>query len=362
MLLDRRVTLRCLVEDLTADWHNADHHRDAKALRAIIERCIAGEVPETSVAAQLRRMPRLNSLDHPLLRHFDAAFDLDTGSESRESISGLSSPHWWKQKTARWRGAATDHSVVGENAVWLCAAGIRRQGDADDFYAAFMRDINRAGPEPWLPAQEDHLAGKVDAKVLAFDAWKLQIHCSALAVLAEALENPGETYSVEFPAPSRSSSGDSVGKLSMSVESVDVDGMELGEVFLIGSILNREQVVAVDLAVQIARAAIQSDAEEWRSTPYIGESYSFSALIDPAARAHAVKLALSGSLPEESAPGGLRIGLRAHYARKHGLVDAQVEGLAVLSLCGYWFVPTADHMSLETCSECSQRHDQMGVV
>lgn len=350
------------MEDLTADWDDANHHRHAKTLRALLSKCIAGEVPESSVAAQLRNMPRLNALDHPLVRHFDASFGRDQRSESRESISGLSAPHWWKQKTSRWRGAATDHSVVGPSAVWLCAAGIRRQGDADDFYAAFMRDVTRSGPHPWLPSAEDLLAGKVDDKILALDAWKLQIHCGALALLAEAVQSPGETSTLEFPAPSRASSKAAIGQISMSIESVDVDGVELGEVFLLASILNRKQIQAVDLAVQIARAALQSDAEVWHSTTYTDDSYAFSALIDPIARAHSEELARSGNLPAESVPGGLRIGLRAHYARKHGLVDAQVEGSSVLSLCGYWFVPTVDHTDLETCSECSQRHDQMGVV
>ncbi|WP_183164545.1 DUF3039 domain-containing protein [Arthrobacter oryzae] len=350
------------MDDLTADWDDAHHHRYAKTLRALVSKCIAGEVPESAVANQLRNMPRLNALDHPLVRHFDASFALDQRSESRESISGLSAPHWWKQKTSRWRGAATDHSAVGPSTVWLCAAGVRRQGDTDDFYAAFMRDVTRSGPQPWLPTDEDLLAGKVDDKILALDAWKLQIHCSALALLAEALQSPGETYTVEFPAPSRGSLKAPIGQLSMGIESVDVDGTELGEVFLVASILNRKQIKAVDVAVQIARAALQSNAEVWHSTTYTGESYAFSALIDPIARAHSEELARSGTLPAESVPGGLRIGLHAHYARKHGLVDAQVEGSSVLSLCGYWFVPTADHMDLETCGECSQRHDQMGVV
>lgn len=362
MLLDRRVTLRCLVDDLTSDWDDANHHRYAKTLRALVNKCIAGEAPESSVAAQLRNMPRLNALDHPLVRHFDASFGPDQRSESRESISGLSAPHWWKQKTSRWRGAATDHSTVGTSTVWLCAAGVRRQGDTDDFYAAFMRDVTRSGPQPWLPTEEDFLAGKVDDKILALDAWKLQIHCGALALLAESFQSPSETFTLEFPAPSRTPSRAAIGKLSMSIESVDVDGVELGEVFLVASVLDRKQIKAVDLAVQVARAALQSDAEVWHSTTYTDDAYAFSALIDPAARAYSEELARTENLPVESVPGGLRIGLRAHYARKHGLVDAQVEGSSVLSLCGYWFVPTADHTDLETCSECSQRHDQMGVV
>lgn len=361
MLLDRRVTLRCLAEDLTADWGNADHYRAVKTLRSLVSKCSTEEIPESEVARQLRSMPRLNSLDHPLVRQFDAAFGPDEDSASRESISGLTAPHWWKQKTTRWRGAATDHSLVGPNAVWLCAAGLRRSGDADDFYVAFMRDVGRTGPEPWLPTAEDVLVGKIDEKVLAFDAWKLQVHCSTLALLAEALSEPGKTFCVQITSPSLGSNKSAIGELTISTESVDVDGHELWEVFLTAKILDRGKLPAIDVAAQIARASLQSDAEEWRSTTYTDDAYAFSALVEPSAIAEAEELANTGVLPTGSIPGELRLGLRAHYARKHGLVDAQVEGSSVLSLCGYWFVPTADHTDLDTCSECAQRLDQMGV-
>lgn len=359
MLLDRHVTLRCLTDDLTAGWETADHYRAVKILRTSVGRVLKNELPESSVAAQLRNLPRLNALDHPLLRHFESAFGPDEDPSSRESISGLTAPHWWKQKTMRWRGAATDHSIVGSGAVWLCAAGIRRQGDGDDFYNSFTRNVSRAGPEPWLPSAEDRMVAKIDEKVLALDAWKLQIHCCALALLAEATDSPGETSTVEFPAPSRGRSANAVGRLTLSVESVDIDGVNLDEVFLTVTILNREQVKAVDVAAQIARAALQSDAQEWHSTVYSDEAYAFSALLDPSAKRHAEALGRTGDLAAESVPGHLRLGLRAHYARKHGLVDAQVEGSSVLSLCGYWFVPTKDHETLETCDECARQHEHM---
>lgn len=166
-----------------------------------------------------------------------------------------------------------------------------------------MRDVTRSGPQPWLPTEEDFLAGKVDDKILALDAWKLQIHCGALALLAESFQSPSETFTLEFPAPSRTPSRAAIGKLSMSIESVDVDGVELGEVFLVASVLDRKQIKAVDLAVQVARAALQSDAEVWHSTTYTDDAYAFSALIDPAARAYSEELARTENLPVESVPG-----------------------------------------------------------
>ncbi len=359
MGLDRRVTLRCLVDDLTAGWSNADHYRCVKQLRTVIGKRLANEAQDAEVAKYLKAIPRVNALEHPLVQQFNESFEAEEDRISRESISGLTGPHWWKQKTMQWRGAATDHAMVGNNEVWLCAAGIRRKGDSDDFYKAFMRDVKRAGSGPWLPAAEDRLLVKIDEKVSALDAWKMQIHCCTLALLLEAERHPGETVTVRFPAPSRGVDTPAVGEISLSVDSVDVDGTRLTEAFLAAKILDRSKVTAVDVAVQIARAALKSNAEEWHSTTYKENSFAFSAFIDPSAREHARELEQSGTLSSDSTPGSLRLGVRAHYAREDGLVDAQVEGSSVRALCGYWFVPTADHVGLETCNECTKQYGQL---
>lgn len=362
MVLDRRVTLRCLTDDLVSDWADAAHHRAVKTVRELVSQCLVEEIPQSQIAHYLRSIPRLNALDHPLVRRFDNAFGPDYDPTSTESISGLTSPHWWKQKTQQWRGAATDHSIVGSDSVWLCAAGIRRDGDTSDFYTAFMRGIARTGPEPYLPTAEDSLVGEIDEKITAIDTWKMQIHCSALALLAEGRGKFSETFNLQFPGPSRGSNKRSIGELSMSIEAVDIDGEELCEVFLVAKILDQSQVKAVDVACQIARAALQSNAEEWHATTYIEDAYAFSALISPSSLVHAETLSREGNLPKDSQPGDLRLGIRAHYTRKHGIVSAQVDGSPVESLCGYWFVPIKDHENLETCNECSKRHSQLNMT
>jgi len=361
MVRDRRVTLRCLTDDLVDGWDDVDQHRRIRVLRSTVARCLIEEVRESKVAEELRKLPAISLLQHPLIRHFDGSFGPDYDSGSKESISGLSAPHWWKQKTTRWRGAATDHSAGGPDMVWLCAAGIRRAGDTDDFYQAFMRDVKRIGPQAFLPADEDYLLQKIDEKILALDIWKAKVHCAILALLGEARSSAGETHVMQFSAPSRKPSNRAIGELALSVEAIDVDGEEMCEVFLSAKILDRDQIQSVDVAVQIARAALQSDAESWHSTTFTDDAYAFSAIIDPDALVLAEELRVTGRVPERSQPAGLRLGLRAHYARKHGLVHAQVEGSSVLSLCGYWFVPTQDHTNLETCAECARRHEQLGI-
>lgn len=359
MAMERRVTIRCLVEDLVSGWTEADQYRSVQVLRDLVGRCIANDVPKSEVSRYLRALPRLNDLSHPLLRHFSNAFGPNYDATKLESISGLSKPHWWKQKTQQWRGAATDHSIVSADSVWLCAAGIRRSGDNSDFYKSFTRHVKNSGVDSYLPTKEDELLIELDEKATAYDAWVLQIHCSALALLAESRRRVGETISMTFSKPSRSGTKKTIGEISLSIMRVTEDDVDLDEVFLVAKILDHEEIASVDLACQHARAAIQSDAQEWNSTVYVKDSFAFSALVDPEAIVRAELLETKHELPSEYWPQGLRIGLRSHYTRKNGIVNAQVEGSAIESLCGYWFVPTQDHENLDLCSECVERHESL---
>lgn len=367
MALERRVTLRCLVNDLVSDWTNADHYRSVQSLRDLVTQCLSGEVAKSTVSRHLRTLPRLNALSHPLLRHFSSYFGSDYDPSKLESISGLSDPHWWKQKTQQWRGAATDHSKVTSDSVWLCAAGIRRDGDISDFYKSFTRRVKNSGVDSYLPTDADDLLLELDDKATSFDAWVLQIHCSTLALLAESRRRVGETVTMQFPRPSRHSenkpssrsANEPIGEISLSITRIYEDGAELDEVFLVAKILNQAEVTSVDLAGQFARAAVQSDTQEWASTVFVEDSFAFSALVDPRAIEQAEHLETEHELPSDFQPTGLRIGLRSHYTQKNGIVNARVDGSAVESLCGYWFVPIKDHEHLEKCPRCVEQHQSL---
>lgn len=121
----RRVTIRCLCDDLETDWADVAQQRRFMELRSALE----PSTQDSKIATILRNLPTTALAAHPLVRGFYSAFEGDGSDIQRESNSGLSSPHWWKQKTSRWRGAATDAECVGQSEVWLCAGGIRIQGD-----------------------------------------------------------------------------------------------------------------------------------------------------------------------------------------------------------------------------------------
>lgn len=46
----------------------------------------------------------------------------------------------------------------------------------------------------------------------------------------------------------------------------------------------------------------------------------------------------------------------AHYASKHGMVEAMIEGKPVVALCGWMFVPRRDPKKFPVCPRCAEIH------
>lgn len=80
----------------------------------------------------------LNDLDHPLLVKARAQF-IDDGA-AHERINAIDDQVLLKVKVQRWRGAVW----VDEPQPWLVAAGTRKEGSPDDFYAGLERQATAA--------------------------------------------------------------------------------------------------------------------------------------------------------------------------------------------------------------------------
>lgn len=152
------------------------------SLRATVNRVIAGTAKDSAVASLLREIPRLNKLRHPLIESFEVQFagEDDLGA-LRESISAVSDRAWWKQKSSRWRGAATIvlPEAAGLETAWLGAAGYRRAGSSEDFYEWFASECGD-GSDKFLPHAEDREFERIDGKIAMRDSWKAQLHLSSL--------------------------------------------------------------------------------------------------------------------------------------------------------------------------------------
>lgn len=358
MALDRHVTLRCLLDDLLDGWEETGQQRAIREIGLVAEKHQQGSAKDSDVARHLRNLPPFNVLAHPLIRSFNSSFHPDSDSRLRESISGMSEPHWWKQKTGRWRGAATDHAMVGNDQVWLCAGGKRAAGDDRDFYTQFTRAASTPKLQEYLPSPADRLIETVDLKITKLDTWKHQVACATLALLGQSLHSIIDLEPIAVHAVTRGSDETAIGTIALAIDRVLVDDTEIIEVVLTARPSNPRHIVQFDVAVQIARATLQPNAEDWQSTAAAEDVYIFSAMLDEDARSRAALLATDGDLALSSETN-LRLGVKAHYTRASGLVHAQVSGSSVRALCGYWFIPTADHRGRETCDECVHQHTSL---
>jgi hypothetical protein len=130
-----------------------------------------------------------------------------------ERILSLSDRVWFKVKTGRWRGAAiclpdpqrseadpTDYLAQW----WLGAAGYRRDGDPNDFYASMQaiakRDAKQAGRQQdsvrsdrWLPTDWDWKRLELEHAV----AWEREIRQIVCGLVAKSLRT-GHAYQADF--------------------------------------------------------------------------------------------------------------------------------------------------------------------
>jgi hypothetical protein len=314
----RRVTLRCLCEDLVDDWGSVAEQRAFQRLRA----AAVSSGKDSDVALVLEEAPTTACASHPLVAGFRASFESDSAGIRRESISGLSDPHWWKQKVSRWRGAATDAEVVGVGEAWLCAGGLRAAGESRDFYKSFMKGIETAGAERYLPALEDRL--------------------------------------LHVPAPSPEPVAEVLAHLSFEVHREVGEGEELVELFMQVSDQDHARPSLVQLLIDTAQSVVEPVVDAWRVLPGVGTSQIWSTLISVETLRNAREVRSSGAVPVRLRESRLRLGVQAHYTQKDGIVSATVEGDAVRGLCGRWFVPTSNPDSLPVCPSCKDEYSRLG--
>lgn len=347
----RRVTLRCLCEDLVSDWRDVAQQRGFIALRLA-----AGTAEKDSeVALALDEVPTTALAAHPLVDSFYAAFESSDASLHRESISGLTNPHWWKQKTSRWRGAATDALIVGENEAWLCAGGLRAGNETRDFYVTFTSTVNQHGPSRYLPTEADRRVQAVEAKLARLEAWAAQLRLAALVCLAEA-DTSGERRMLHVPHPSPASVEAPLAHVTFELERISDAAGELAEVFITVTVEDHTAPNLMLSAMEAIRSVIEPVSDAWRVLPGAEKSEIWSALLAPEALLAAHHAVESGEVPEELAESTLVLGVVAHYAPKGHIVDATIAGDPIRGLCGQWFVPTANPDSLPICPTCKNKH------
>lgn len=349
----RRVTLRCASEDLPSEWTTPSDLANVQRLRQLAQQAAVGDAPDSTVRKQLRLLPALSQLGHPLILAFDDQFaGEDDKGTLRETISAVSDRQWFKQTySARWRGAAVIVDQAGVETAWLGAAGYHRQGSREDFYEEFARRCN-SGSDGFLPAAEDLKVCTVEVKVAQYDAWKLQLHLTALVLLSAALNDPENTYKAAVLSPDSTD----LLSLSMVVVHTDVDGTTAHELVVDLVPAGWEHPVLCQQASVIVKTAIDPQFETWTSAPLQDNAESHWTVLTEEAMAAARAAAAAGTLTADARPGEVRLGTIAHYTHRDHITYASVHGEAVRAMCGHWFVPTADHENKPKCAACQEEY------
>lgn len=351
----RRVTLRCLVEDLVSDWSDVSQQRQFAELRDSLKN---ETVSDGDIALKMGDLPTTSLAAHPLVTSFNAAFSSDSVDVQRESISGLTNPHWWKQKTSRWRGAATDSKLAGEGEIWLCAGGMRAQGDAKDFYAGFCSTASGGGHSHYLPGNDDKRLQQVELKVLRKAAWLEQVKLATMVSVAGHICAGGGGL-LHLPSPSPESIQDPLLHVTIASEIMEDDGERLVEVFLEVELLDRSKRALGDAATAAMKSVLEPREDSWTIALGKDETQIWSTLLSEERIELANQAVSTGKLPEKFRDAATILAVQAHYAPVTGLVEAMVEGDPVRSLCGQWFVPTADPEPRPVCSVCNGLHQKL---
>ncbi len=333
-----RPTLRVLNDELEEDWEDRGHRH-------------AATQPEGKIAP-----PPFHLLAHPVVRHAAEVFTGvagKAGDVKRESISGLPAPVWWKFKTNRYRGAVYEDP---DGQAWLCATGLRRKGDPDDFYKDFMAQVAGRGAGFYLPTEQDRGVLRVEQTGARLGDWEVEIQRLTRAGLQDAVASGSAKFTLPelTPPPATGAQPEVVlGEAEVDVEVVQDDGDPDGAVAEIVVTVHgdRSRPAVLARAELVILAAVNPDEQAWDPT-YLADRRVYTCLL---AVTDLRDLAARPAGP----PGVTKPGATAHYALRGLLTESTVLGTAVRSMCGVWFVPRQDADPLEKCGPCIALHREL---
>ncbi|NMA75925.1 MAG: DUF3039 domain-containing protein [Actinomycetales bacterium] len=326
-----RPTLRVLREDLGDGW-------PTPFTRRAIE---AGDVAAVQP---------LNALDHPILQKASSCFTEDPADDSFVgSIASVSSAQLLEIKSGQWRAGV----VVDNDACWVVAAGLAKGGhkDRDDFYKSLERHEENGTIGSLLPSQEDRDILKKERASAIVQMWQLEVQSLLLGAMQVVAH--GGDVDVKIPSPDpQAADGEIFAQISLDV-ALPEDDYPHEDITLEFSFAERwmNSQLSWHLTVQVL-ATVSPPEVGWDLTGGV-----YSNLLEPGALAHRVcevkALHTRGEIAKTAA------GTLAHYTHRKNLAQRSVDGMAVLALCGTYFVPRTDPDALEVCPACWSLHSEI---
>ena len=325
-----RPTLRVLREDLGDGW-------PTPFTRRAIE------------AGDIEAIQPLDALDHPILLKASSSFTDNPADDTYVgSIASVSSSQLLEIKSGQWRAGV----LVESDVCWVVTAGLAKGGhkDRDDFYESLERREKNGTIHSLLPSQEDRDTLKRERASTIITAWQLEVQSLLLDALRFVEHGGVSDISIPSPDP-KAADGELFANITLGV-TLPQDDYPHEDVTLEFSFADRWKSGQLrwHLTMQ-ALATISPPEDGWDP---IGEIYSN--LLEPgtlAQRAHEVQALQDRDELARSTPT-----THSHYTHRRDLAQRSVDGTAVRTLCGIYFVPRRDPNSLPKCPKCESLHSE----
>lgn len=323
-----RPTVRLLTDDLTGGW--------------------LSPVPRRNLSAgDLDALHPMSELPHPLIAKALDCFGEDPERDHPVGpIAAGTTIRLLEIKAGQWRGGVWQDPSSG--VCWLVVAGLAKGEhlDHDDFYQRVERDDD---PTRWLPGPADERLLKRETAARLTRDWELLIQKAML----EALRSVATGGTTTFRLPHPLLTDEPLAELTLEITPVREPGYQADDVGL--TIDPDPKYAAGPLIWRLTIRALTSLSPPEQGWDRYHDSYSN--IGEPgswATRADELDTAVANDELLMSEPGR-----RSHYTHRKHLVAKTVEGRAVPSLCGVYFVPAQDHRSSPVCPECESLYNDL---
>lgn len=294
----------------------------------------------------------MSGLPHPIIQKAKESFgDNPNDRIQARPIASSTQIRLLEIRQGQWRGGVWEDKDTGIH--WLVVAGLAKGNhqDRDDFYEVVARTNQQGNIPTWLPQPSDINLLKLETAARLRTQWELDIQTKVFQSLERV--HSGGSQRVEFLHPIQDRGPMCAMNLTVSLErAIDLDGTIDADVINVEFFPRPEYESSSLFWSLILRVLISLEPpqEKWERF-----KNSFSNLGEPGAwkaRIKDLENLTNQGLLAKSKPCS-----HSHYTHRRHLAENTINGKAVRSLCGSYFVPIQDHTALPTCPECQQIYE-----
>ena len=289
----------------------------------------------------------LSELRHPIIRKAVESFNDDATRDNHAGRIRSSTHHVLLEiRSGQWRGGVWVDPDGG--VCWLVAAGLAKghHNDHDDFYQRVKRADELGETDRWLPTDDDRRQLRREIAARLLPDWEIGIQHRVLDAMR--LVHDGGTTAFALPHPIDSAK--QFGHCALTVVRVSEGDFEHEEIVVEVNLANEFR--ASDLGWKATLRVLIAVSPPETGWDRVGDVYSTIGDIGSLVRRLDELQAINDSgQVAQSSPND-----KAHYTHRQNLAISTVEGKGVRSMCGVYFVPYQDHVSMPMCKVCEERY------